>query len=312
MKKTRRIPRILWVAGGLLALLLFLFYGPFENFRLLWINTAMYSSRFKFLAQSLYSDAYIERVLAMNAPAKNRRTDGRAPEGRWDGGIIFSEIKGNLYKGYIVKINDPRRLVFVQSPSAGGSLLEQMAHGAAAGINASGYADARQRGIPWGMIIAGGEEVSPHLDERRADGTGGRAAHTMGGLNREYRLVVGHFAEDEIPAQNYLWAFEFGPLLIVNGEKTELTSFSGGLAPRSAIGQTAGGQIILVVADGRQKASIGATFKDMQDVLFENGAVNAVNLDGGSSSGMVFRGKLVSSPSDGDSQRLLPNAIVVR
>jgi exopolysaccharide biosynthesis protein len=113
-------------------------------------------------------------------------------------------------------------------------------------------------------------------------------------------------------AQQYLWAFEFGPLLIVNGEKTELTSFSGGLAPRTAIGQTAEGHVLLVVADGRQKTSIGATFQDMQAILFANGAVNAINLDGGSSTTMVYQGRVTNSPSDGDAERLLPNAILFR
>ena len=323
MKKRRRIPRCLQIAGGLLVLLLLLFYGPFESFRLLWINTAMYSSRFKFLAQSLYTEAYIRNVMAMNAPAKDRRTNNNADhnvndivqENNWDDGIFFTEIKGDWYKGYMLKINDPRRLVFAQSPSSEGSLLEEMvlAHGASSGINASGYADARQRGIPWGRIIADGQDISPRREDpssRTMDSH--MSSHTMGGLNTEHRLIVGHFAEEEIAAQNYLWAFQFGPLLIVNGEKTELTSFSGGLAPRSAIGQTAEGHILLVTADGRQKASIGATFKDMQTVLFENGAINAINLDGGSSSGLVFQGKLVSRPSDGDAERLLPNAIVVR
>jgi exopolysaccharide biosynthesis protein len=92
----------------------------------------------------------------------------------------------------------------------------------------------------------------------------------------------------------------------------ELTAFSGGLAPRTAIGQTADGAVLLVVTDGRRIGSFGATYHDIQMLLYSNGAVNAIGLDGGSSSTMVWEGKVVNIPSDGDAERLLPNAILFR
>jgi exopolysaccharide biosynthesis protein len=46
--------------------------------------------------------------------------------------------------------------------------------------------------------------------------------------------------------------------------------------------------------------------------LYNNGAVNAIGLDGGSSSTMVWEGEVVNIPSDGDAERLLPNAILFR
>jgi exopolysaccharide biosynthesis protein len=116
----------------------------------------------------------------------------------------------------------------------------------------------------------------------------------------------------EILERGFEWAFEFGPMLIVNGEKTVLNALSGGLAPRTAIGQTEAGHILLVVIDGRQASSIGATFQEVQMVLYANGAINAIGLDGGASSCMVYNGALVSSPSEGDSGRLLPNALIFK
>jgi exopolysaccharide biosynthesis protein len=132
----------------------------------------------------------------------------------------------------------------------------------------------------------------------------------MGGFREDYKLIVGAFTEEEIAAQGYVWAFEFGPLFIVNGEKTGLSAFSGGLSPRTAIGQTADGSVLLLVIDGRQPSSIGATYQDVQTVLYDNGAVNAIGLDGGSSTSLVLGGTLINSPSGGDDDRLLPNAII--
>ena len=265
----------------------------------------MYSSRHKYLARLFYTEKYIEKVLAKNLPVEDFKTDDTALSNNWDEGIIFAEIKGNYYKGYIIKINDPRRLFFVQAEMPEGNLLEQLAekHEGIGGINASGYADPNKRGTVWGITINGGQRVS---NLTRGD------RHIIGGFNGEHKLIIGQFTEEEILSQNYIWAFEFGPLLIVNGEKIELTDFSGGIAPRTAIGQTAQGHILLVVIDGRQAGSIGATFKDLQTIFYANGAVNAINLDGGASSSMVYQGKIVNSPSDGNKERLLPNAILIK
>jgi exopolysaccharide biosynthesis protein len=116
----------------------------------------------------------------------------------------------------------------------------------------------------------------------------------------------------ELAQRNFQWAFEFGPILIINGEKTTLNAYSGGLSPRTAVGQTREGHILLVVIDGRQASSIGATFQDVQMVLFANGAINAIGLDGGASSCMVYQGELVNNPSEGRRGRLLPSALVIK
>ena len=155
----------------------------------------------------------------------------------------------------------------------------------------------------WGTTIIDGITVSRCTEGER---------HVMGGLTAEGKLSVGYFTEGEITAQGYVWAVEFGPIFIVNGMPVELSSFFGGLAPRTAIGQTADGAILLVVTDGRRVGSFGATYQDIQKILYAAGAVNAIGLDGGSSSTMVWDGKVVNIPSDGDAGRLLPNAILFR
>ena len=302
-KKTPFPRRLCRAAAGFVLLAAFLFYGPWESFKQLWINTSMYSSRFKFLATALYTGEYIQSVLDKNKPAVDRKTDKEQVVVLWGGGLRMDRVKGDYFTGAIIKIEDPRRVSLVPSDERRGRLLEEIVaeHRALGGINAAGFSDDKERGLPWGNTIINGAVVSRNPRGDR---------HVMGGFTRDHKLVVGLLSDDEIAERDYLWAFEFGPLLIVNGEKTEMTDFSGGLAPRTAIGQLGNGAVLLVVVDGRRIDSIGATYKDMQTILYANGAVNAIGLDGGSSTSMVYGGELINTPSEGDAGRLLPNAII--
>ena len=104
----------------------------------------------------------------------------------------------------------------------------------------------------------------------------------------------------------------FGPPLIVNGKPTIKKGDGGwGIAPRTAIGQKETGEVLLLVIDGRSLESLGATLRDVQDILLEYGAVNAANLDGGSSATMYFNGKVINKPSDKLGERTVPTAFIV-
>jgi exopolysaccharide biosynthesis protein len=304
VKKKRVFRRAVCCAAPVF-LLVFLFYGPFEGFRLLWINTAMYSRSCKFLAQALYSGDYIRQVLNRNKPQVERATNRETPEYTASPNIAFAPIKGNYFKGFLLRIDDPSRVFLTLAGNEKGKLLEDLVaeYRGLGGVNASAYSDHTKKGRLWGTTIVNGEVVSRCSIGNR---------HVMGGFTEDYQLVVGNFTNEEIAARGYVWAFEFGPLLVVNGEKAELTAYSGGISPRTAIGQTREGHILLVVVDGRQPASIGATYRHIQTILYANGAVNAIGLDGGSSSAMVYGGKLVNSPFCEDDDRLLPNAIIFR
>jgi hypothetical protein len=84
-----------------------------------------------------------------------------------------------------------------------------------------------------------------------------------------------------------------------------------GIAPRTAIGQRKTGEVLFLVIDGRTIDSIGATLKDIQDILLQYGAYNASNLDGGSSTTMYFNGKVINKPSDKLGERTVPTAFIV-
>jgi exopolysaccharide biosynthesis protein len=67
--------------------------------------------------------------------------------------------------------------------------------------------------------------------------------------------------------------------------------------PRSAAGITADNHLLLVTVDGRQKNSIGMSFHQLAHFMKSLGVVNAMNLDGGSSTQMSINGKIVNNPT---------------
>lgn len=114
-----------------------------------------------------------------------------------------------------------------------------------------------------------------------------------------------------------------GPMLVYKGKNVAMDYYyreimhtggtSGNTAqPRTAIGGTKNGKMMLVVCDGRGKGgSNGMTLSEMADLFVEMGMDYAINLDGGGSSAIVgYDGQLYNNPSDG-SQRAVPTAIVI-
>ena len=82
--------------------------------------------------------------------------------------------------------------------------------------------------------------------------------------------------------------------------------------PRTGVGVTADGTVLLVVVDGRSRDSVGMTLIQFARAFIDLGAVEALNLDGGGSSAMWIRGRgVVSDPSDSGGERAVVNAIVV-
>ena len=95
-------------------------------------------------------------------------------------------------------------------------------------------------------------------------------------------------------------------------EVPDSATYGGGKNPRTAIGQRADGAVLLLVVDGRQADSLGATFKDLAYVMKEYGAVNACAMDGGTSSQMVYQGEVLNHPYSPTGPRKCPTAWLVR
>jgi sortase (surface protein transpeptidase) len=96
--------------------------------------------------------------------------------------------------------------------------------------------------------------------------------------------------------------------LVVDGESQSHTGSER--APRTAIGVTAEGEVILYTVDGRQSDhSVGLTLGELADRMLELGCETAFNLDGGGSTAMFIRlpgedtASLVNRPSDGSLRR---------
>ncbi len=101
------------------------------------------------------------------------------------------------------------------------------------------------------------------------------------------------------------------PLLLRDGQPVGICNSGCGIQPRTGVGVTANGHILLVVVDGRQRRwSVGTTVEQFTRIMRDLGAVTALNLDGGGSSEMVVEGEVVNRPSDGR-ERLISNAILV-
>ena len=93
-----------------------------------------------------------------------------------------------------------------------------------------------------------------------------------------------------------------GPYLLKEGEKyidtqEEKLNAINGKNPRTAIGYTKDGNLIMVTVDGREQSSVGMTLGELAWFMQSIGAYEAMNLDGGGSSVMYVKGNVVNSPA---------------
>jgi exopolysaccharide biosynthesis protein len=109
-----------------------------------------------------------------------------------------------------------------------------------------------------------------------------------------------------------------GPRLLAEGRPvpSEASAYPEGFYatrhPRTAAGVCADGTIILAVVDGRQpKIGVGMSIDELAALMGELGCVEAINMDGGGSSTMVVKGRVVNSPSDAAGERAVSDALLV-
>jgi exopolysaccharide biosynthesis protein len=109
------------------------------------------------------------------------------------------------------------------------------------------------------------------------------------------------------------------PQLIKNG-KIEITweqekigkDFVETRHPRTAVAKLKDGKFLMITVDGRQpNVSVGMNLYELAEMLLEFGAVEAMNLDGGGSTTMFVKDRLVNIPSDKTGERPVSDAILV-
>jgi phosphodiester glycosidase len=103
-----------------------------------------------------------------------------------------------------------------------------------------------------------------------------------------------------------------GKVAITDKEEKMAPGFATDRHPRTAIAKLESGRLLLVTMDGRQPAvSAGMSLEMLAELLLEFGAVEAMNLDGGGSTTMVVRNKVVNRPSDQTGERPVGDAILI-
>ena len=228
-------------------------------------------------------------------------------------GIQIYEVKGSTYHGYMTVVQDPSRVTvgtcrdsFNKSE---GLELYKLAkrYDAVAAINGGAFADTNglgNGGQPGGLVVSEGQlKHNANLE----------SSHNLViGFTEDDILVFGKWSTEEAHQWKLRDAVSFGPALVYNGEALDAKGISSGLNPRSAIGQRADGAVLMLIIEGRQANSLGATYADLIKLMLDFGAVNAANLDGGSSSMLYYKGEYLTNGVVLTGSRKMPTAFIVR
>lgn len=321
---------VLLLAVALYGVMYVLAKGPSPTARELFVRSVRETSAIGFLAELYLSEEEIAQIEASRDQVEEyvqtdtslitiqqpEQQDEEGPKAdAWglvdeDGdGIILEEVKGEGYCGYMMVVLDPSRVIMGSIPTsynAMGYTVDAMVRefDAVAGINAGGFYDPDGTGngsMPDSMTVFEGEVYYSNLGTR--DG--------FAGIDSNHILHVGKLTAEEVKQRDIQYGVCFGPVLIANGEIALAEDNVGGLNPRTAIGQRSDGAMLLLVIDGRQVISIGATYMDLVEIFLEYGAVNACNLDGGSSSMMWYRDGYVNNCASVIGIRPVPTTFVV-
>jgi len=287
------------------------FWGPFQDLKALAVGTIA-TSRHPQVVEAFLSPNEIKEIMNWSenqgiSPGSQIYTGNRFTDAE---GITIEEIEGKGFKGIVMLIEDPKRVKLAITKEIGivGQRVSDLVAetGAIAGINAGGFYDPNGKGngaFPDGITVQNGQIVHNNIGRQKA--------HIVG-LNKDGKLIAEDMTAEQVLEKQIMEAVTFYPVLIKDGKPVIKGDGGWGIGPRTGIGQRADGTIIFVVIDGRQPTwSIGATLSDLMDVFRRYGAVTAVNLDGGSSTTMVFRGKVINKVCGFFGERYIPTAFIV-
>ena len=327
---------LLAIVGAIYALLAVAFLGPSPAFSTKLANTLLETSAMQFVPKLYLSDEKITEIIEGNSVLESdvetdvslivitRATQPPTGEDGEPVAVVNTDepeeedlqiinIRGGTYTGFALIVKDPAR-VFVGTcadsfSALPGLTLDKIAqrYNAVAAINAGGFSDNNGQGnggMPLGLVISQGR--------LKANNANLAKYNTVIGFDSSDRLIIGRMDVDQCKARNIRDAVAFGPALVLNGEAADVSGQSSGLNPRTAIGQRADGAVILMVIDGRQPNSLGASFENLIQEMLALGAVNAANLDGGSSSFMYYNGKYLNNGFAIIGAREIPTAFVVK
>ena len=307
---------------------LIIFYGPFDNIKSIVVGSFYTTMRHKYLAEFFLSQDAIERIIGKDGyytQAEARQEQALTDQPVEDIKIQASQSAnvqkfdidgGRSFKGYLIQIDDPTmvKVGYSSKLPLEGERTSSIAkrNKAFAAINAGGFtyneAWASTGGGFEGFIMHNGKVIGNALPD---DDTPDDAI----GITDKGQLIFGRYSVNDLKKKNVKEAIcFFGPQLIVNGKKMFSAGETGGLgyAPRTAIGQKATGEIVFLVVDGRDLlGALGASMFDLQEILHAQGVVNAINLDGGSSSALYYDGRIINKQTNSTGERPIPSIFMV-
>lgn len=310
----------------ILALVVFLYgvmavlcLGPSKTARTQFVLSVQETSAIGFLANWFCSDEEIAKIKEDNSVKDTNETsdaslvviDSQSNEDVPDVQVI--DVKGSTYKGKLMIIKDPSRL-FVGTiggfKEGNGMVVTNIArrYDAVAGINGGEFVDGETTwtGMPVGLVMVDGQILNGNQD----------TTYHVTGITYDYKLVVGNMTAAMAKENNIRDCVSIsnsiGPFLVVNGNPQDVSGIGGGINPRTAIGQTADGSILLLAIDGRMANSLGASFSDLQDIMLQYGAVNASTMDGGTSTQMYYDGEVINTPYSPTGPRSCPTAFLIK
>ncbi len=301
-----------------------IFVGPSQTASDLLTHTLNESSALKFVPRLFMQDVHVDEALNRNSTkiveaetdaslitvrARNAHADTNESVDTEED-LYIEPVVGSTYKGYMMVVLDPSRV------SVGlcrdrlnddeglrvGDIIAR--YGAVAGINGGAFADSGGKGNggqAMGLVYSQGKQVRGPASSYPA----------VAAFDNNDILHVGIFNIEQANKLGIRDALAFGPALIINGEPV-LVDGGSGLNPRSAIGQRADGAVLLLTIDGRQANSLGASYADLIEIMLDYGAVNACNMDGGSSAAMFLNGEQINDGLPITGSRKLPTAWIVK
>lgn len=305
----------------------YLFYGPFETAKKNVVGMLWESRRGPYVVNFFLAPEVIRSILSSGEDSEtvtigegdeNGGTSGSSGgdvtiAGKRDPNIDYKLIDGgDKYAGYLLIVNDPMRVKVAYSEMIPkqGELTSALAkkNNAIAAINAGGFVDynfVSTGGSPMGYVIHEGKIA--YCDNQT------KAFNAMG-ITEEGKLITGTYSAKKMLSLKVKEAvcFDNGFLVTRGKGAYKKGQWSGSRQPRTAIGQRkSDGAILMLVIDGRNASSPGATLRDLQEIMLKFGAYTAFNLDGGSSSSMYYNDKVVSNASSILGERAVPTAIIV-
>lgn len=297
---------IVLVVGSLAMVLNLIFNGPSESARDVLTMSLLEASATKWVPGLFLGKEKVAEIRAdVGAPLPEEfsdasqviiDTDSMLNADEWKDhpdGIRIDTVYGSTYTAHVMIVRDPSKVYLATSTdkfslSIPGTRIHNQidTEGAIAAINAGAFNDDGSGSsyigsLPVGMVISEGQIV---WDD-------GENYEGFVGFNKDNVLVVANSMDQKRAKElNIRDGCCFGPVLLMNGVVNQIEySSNSGYNPRTGIGQRADGAVIFVCIDGRQASSLGGTYSDLTNIMVEYGAVNACNLDGGSSTVMLYR-----------------------